>query len=127
MRTLGKALDGSEFCARRLQRRNKAAVYQLAVHQNGAGPALALATTFLRAGQPELMPQNVQQPLHGIDANGFWLAIYSERELALGEVFRGAGHRFPSAEAASATMSKISSGRRGMESKRVPSASSTAL
>src|ERR1700675_3646921 len=78
LRTFGDAFDRSKIRARCLKSRDEAAIHQLAIHQDGARTTLALSATFLRAGQPELLPQNIQQPLHGIDANRFRLAVYGE-------------------------------------------------
>src|SRR4030088_1920265 len=68
-----------------------------------------------------------------MDANRFRLAVYGKRKLAFaavlftavffGTVLGGVAHRSPPAP----TGSKISSGRSGTESKRVPRASSIAL
>src|ERR1039458_5060006 len=106
-----------------MKSRDEAAIYQLAIHQNRARAALALSATLLGAGQPKFVPQNIQQSFHGIDAHGFHLAIYGKGNLAFAVIFEGVSHRSPWAE----TASKISSGKRGMESKRVPSASSIPL
>src|SRR5271169_1822416 len=127
LRTFGEALNRRKICARGLQRRYETAIDQLAVHQDGARTTFALAATFLRAGQPELLSQDIQQPLHGKNANGFRLAVYGKGKLAFGAIlaatlaatFGGVAHRSPLAE----TASKISSGMSGTESKRVPRAS----
>src|ERR1700674_5008915 len=128
LRTFGDAFDRSKSRARCLKSRDEAAIHQLAIHQDGARTTFTFSATFLRAGYPELLPQDIQQPLHGKDANRFRLAIHGKRKLALAAVvfaavFGGVSHRSPPAP----TASKISSGKSGMESKRVPSASSIAL
>ncbi len=57
--------DGLNLGAFGLQHGHKATVHQLAIHAHRAGAALALATTFLGAGQMQIFAQHVEQPLHG--------------------------------------------------------------
>src|SRR6266404_2686613 len=133
LRTFGDAFDRSQIRARCLKSRDEAAIHQLAVHQDGARTTLTFSATFLRAGQPKFLAQDIQQSLHGINPNGFRLVIYRESKLAFAAVvfaavffdavLGGVAHRSPPAP----TASKISSGKSGMESKRVPRASSIAL
>src|SRR6266853_3695169 len=75
LRTFGDAFDRSKIRARCLKSRDEAAIHQLAIHQDGARTALTFSATFLRAGQPKLLSQDIQQPLHGKDANRFQLAV----------------------------------------------------
>src|SRR4029077_4140215 len=128
LRTFGEAFDRSEIGARCLKCRDEAAIHQLAIHQDGTRTTLAFSATFLRASEPKLSSQDIQQALHGKDANRLRLSVYSKRKLAFAAVvfaaiLEGVAHRTPVAH----TASKISSGKSGTESKRVPSASSIAL
>ncbi len=41
------------------------------------------------------MPQDIQQPFHGIDPHRFDLAIDCKAELALAAALGGVGHYFP--------------------------------
>src|SRR6266849_3711118 len=102
LRTFGDAFDRSKSRARCLKNRDKAAIHQLAIHQDRARTTFTFSATFLRASQPELLPQDIQQSLHGKDANRFRLAVYGKRKLALAAalfaaVFGGVAHRSPSA------------------------------
>src|SRR6266481_2152318 len=120
LRTFGDAFDRSKIRARCLKSRDEAAIHQLAIHQDGARTTFAFSATFLRAGQPELSSQDIQEPLHGKDSKRFRLDVYGKRKLAFAAVvfaavLGGVAHRSPPA----LTASKISSGRSGMESKRV--------
>ena len=42
-------------------RQGQAGIDAAAIHQNGAGAALALVAAFLGAGQPQIVPQGVEQ------------------------------------------------------------------
>src|SRR5467141_2367793 len=119
LRTFGDAFDRSKIRARCLKSRDEAAIHQLAVHQDGARTTFTFSATFLRAGQPKLLSQDIQQPLHRIDSNRLRLAVHRKRKLAFAAVvfaavFGGVAHRSPPAQ----TASKISSGKSGTESKR---------
>src|SRR5258708_40021212 len=131
LRTLGKTFDGREICARCLQNRNKTAIHQLAVQQDGARTAFAFSATFLGTRQPKFPSEAIQESLHVINSNRFRLAVYCESKLAFAAILGGVGHLFPSvvlsAMPSAQTASNISSGSSGTASKRVPSASSIAL
>ena len=67
----GDAFDGGDGGAFGLQDGDEAGVDQLAVHQDGAGAALAFAAAFLGAGEVEVLAQDVEQALHrGGDVDG---------------------------------------------------------
>src|SRR6266404_8300989 len=86
LRTFGDAFDRREIRARRLKSRDETAIHQLAVHQDGARTTFTFSATFLRAGQPKLLSQDIQQPLHRIDTNRFRLAVYGKGKLAFATV-----------------------------------------
>ena len=48
--------------ARHLADRNQAAVHRLAVDEHRAGAALAFAAAFLRAGEPKILAEHVDEP-----------------------------------------------------------------
>src|SRR5262249_59961032 len=58
-----QALDGGHPAAVALAGGDQARVDRLAVEQHGARAALALATALLGAGQPQVLAQDVEQPL----------------------------------------------------------------
>src|SRR5437879_3030679 len=77
----GDALDGFDLAPRDLQDRHQATVGDLAVDPHRAGAALALATAFFRAGEPQLLTQYVQQPRHWVGFEAERLAIHRAGDL----------------------------------------------
>src|SRR4026209_2607812 len=59
-----QSLDGDNVRSLDLRDRNQARVRQLAVDEHTARAALALAATFLCAGQPQVLAQRDEQPAH---------------------------------------------------------------
>jgi hypothetical protein len=58
---LGKALDGRDLAPFHERGEGEAGFHALAVHQHGAGPALAEAAAFFRAGETEMLAQRIEQ------------------------------------------------------------------
>src|ERR1700675_4679986 len=71
-----KAFDRDDFCTVCLKHRNEAAIDQHSVQQNGAGAALALATSLFRSCQTKLMPKDIQEARHRVDTHGFQLSVH---------------------------------------------------
>jgi hypothetical protein len=59
------AFDGGDLGAFGLEDWDEAGVDEFAVHQDGAGAALAFAAAFFRAGEVEVLAEDVEQALHG--------------------------------------------------------------
>ena len=71
----GQALDRVDFLPLGLNRKDHAALDRGPVEQHSACTALAGLTTVFRAGQAELIPQEVDQKLAGLDVGGCRLAV----------------------------------------------------
>ena len=57
----GDALNSDDVPALSGDRQQQATVRPTAVHQNGAGPALAVITALFRPGQAKMVAQRVEQ------------------------------------------------------------------
>ena len=71
----GKAFDGNDVCARCLKHRDEATVHQHSVHQDAARATFAFAAAFFGAGQFQVVPQDIQEALHGMRLNGDGLSV----------------------------------------------------
>ena len=67
----GDAFDGGDVCAFGLQGGDEAGVDEFAVHEDGAGAALAFAAAFFCAGEVEVFAEDVEEALHGRGFDGF--------------------------------------------------------
>ena len=66
----GEAFDGGDVCAFGLQDGDEAGVDQFAVHEDGAGAALAFAAAFFGSGEVEVFAEDVEETLHGWGFDG---------------------------------------------------------
>ena len=66
----GEAFDGGDLRAFSLEDRDEAGVDEFAVHEDGAGAALAFAAAFLGAGEVEVLAEDVEEALHGRGGDG---------------------------------------------------------
>ena len=74
----GEAFDGGDLRAFGLQDGDEAGVYEISVHQDGAGPALAFATAFFRSGKVQIFAEDVEETLHRWDGEGRWRVVDGE-------------------------------------------------
>jgi hypothetical protein len=58
-----------------LNGQHDAAIHRHAVHQHGAGAAVAVVAAFLRSGQPQLVAENFQETLPGFAKKLGFLAV----------------------------------------------------
>jgi hypothetical protein len=89
---VGEAFDGGDFGAFGLEYRDEAGVDEFAVHQDGAGAALAFAAAFLGSGEVKVFAEDVEEVLHGwgfddggvvvdseLDGGHVWISVELER------------------------------------------------
>ena len=74
----GETFNGGDRRAVSLQDRHQAGVDELAIHQHGAGAALAFAAPFLGSGEAEVFAQHVEQALHGRRVDGLGSVVDCE-------------------------------------------------
>ncbi|GLQ36571.1 hypothetical protein GCM10007908_01910 [Rhizobium albus] len=65
--TRGNAFDGDDVGALGLCRKDRAGLYRLAVHVDGAGPALGRVATDMRAGQAEILTKEMNEKGASLD------------------------------------------------------------
>src|ERR1019366_516741 len=82
----GYAFDGGDGCAFALQDGDEAGVDQLAVHEDGAGAAFAAA--FFRAGEAEVLAEDVEEALQGWGFYRRGLAVDCELDFSHVEALR---------------------------------------
>src|SRR2546427_7406072 len=75
-----QALNGCDFFPVVHQGQAKAGVHAPAIHMHRAGPALAMITTFLRAGEGNGLTDAIQQRRARIDAKMVVLAVNAQRD-----------------------------------------------
>src|SRR5688572_3405887 len=75
-----QALDGFHPAAIRLDREHQAAAHNFAVDAQRARAADAVLAADVRAGQPELIAQEIDQVLARLDAARHLGAVYGERD-----------------------------------------------
>ncbi len=83
LRIGSQAFDGDDGGVSRLQRGDKTAVHEKAIHEDGARAALAFAATFFCARQSELMAQQVEQALHRVGMQSVQFGIDGESDFGL--------------------------------------------
>jgi hypothetical protein len=64
--SIGDPFNRNDLGAIGLSYGNQAAVDEFTIDEDTAGAALSFTAAFLRPGQSEALPQNIQQPFHGI-------------------------------------------------------------
>src|SRR5688572_31278412 len=79
-----QAFDRLDAAALAFEHQHDAGELRLAVHQHGAGAALAELAAVLGAGQPEVFPQHLEQGLVRRDRSREGLAVHRQRELLAG-------------------------------------------
>src|ERR1700733_8725348 len=128
-----QAFDGGDFSAFGLQDGDKAGVDQVAVDQDGAGPALAFAAALFGSGEVQVFAEHIEQPLHRWCFDSFFAAVDGELDgghapasLKMGPAMAGSRDSLP-AEGTRVMPSKMSSGRRGISVNAMPVACSMAL
>src|SRR5215469_16049653 len=67
---LGQALDGGDLVTIMHHRERQAAIDALSVDDDRAGAALSLVAALLRAGQPEILAQRIEQRRTRIEIEG---------------------------------------------------------
>jgi hypothetical protein len=75
-----EALDGFYGCVLSLKHWHKATVHKLAVHADGTGTALSLATAFLGARKAQVFAKHVEQPFHRRRIHGAGFAVHCETD-----------------------------------------------
>ncbi len=80
------AFDGLHLGAVALHGKDEAAAHDLVVDHHGAGAAHALLAADMAAGQPQILAQEIDQRLAGLDALAHVLAIdaHADVEVAFG-------------------------------------------
>ena len=66
----GEAFDGGDLGAFGLQDGDEAGVDEVAVHQDGAGSALAFAAALFGSGEVQVFAEDVEEALHGWGFDG---------------------------------------------------------
>src|SRR6185295_1640275 len=79
---LAQALDGRHLGAFDVRERHQAGAHGFAIHQDGAGAALALAASLLGPREPALLPQHVEQPRHRRDVHVDLAGVQAEAHAA---------------------------------------------
>src|ERR1700739_2937049 len=77
-----ETFDGSDLRAFGLQNGNQAGVDQIAVHQDGAGSALAFAAAFLGAGEVQIFAEDIEKSLHRRSLDGLFAVVDGELDSA---------------------------------------------
>ncbi len=117
---LGQAFDRPELRAIGLADRHEAAVDHLAVEDDRAGAALALAAAFLGAGEAEVLAQHVEEAAHAGHGDLARLAVDGEAEGradAASARLREGGHAW------AASAARMRSGVAGSSVTQTPTAS----
>src|SRR5580658_1834443 len=83
-----EALDGGDLGALRGDGEGKAGVDAAAIHEDGAGAALAVIATFLAAGEVEVLAEDVEEGGARVDGEGALLPVDGEGD---GDCDGGAG------------------------------------
>src|ERR1700722_11956667 len=129
----GQAFDGGDPRAFGLQDGDEAGVDEVAVHQDGAGAALAFAAALLCSSEMEVFAEDVEEALHRWSVNGFCVAVngasdggHAVTSLKMGPAMVGSRDSAP-ALGRLVMRSKISSGSRGISVKAMLVACSMAL
>jgi hypothetical protein len=65
LRGSGKPFNSRHLSPGRLHRQDQTGVHQDAIQQHTASTAIAVATTLFGPGEPEFVPQDLQQALPG--------------------------------------------------------------
>ena len=89
----GEPLDGRDLGAVGLDREDRAGFRAPAVHEDGAGAALTGVAPDVRAGQAQLLAQEVDQEHAGVDVSLARLAVHGHRDLDHVCLLSGKGHR----------------------------------
>ena len=84
-----ETLDRDHLAPAHLSERDQARVDRLAVQQDGARAALALAAAFLGARQAAVLAQDVEQALHRMRADVDRLAVHCESHDAISTSLSG--------------------------------------
>src|SRR3989449_7288684 len=82
--TRGHPLDGFHPMPRARQAEHQTGKHGLAVHEHGAGAALAQLAAVLRAGETQVLAQHFEQGLVGREGDLDGLAVQLERDLHFG-------------------------------------------
>ena len=77
----GNAFDGDDARALRLHREHVAALHRLAVHVDGAGAALGGVAADVRAGQAQMVADEVDEQRARLDFGGDRLAVDGQGKL----------------------------------------------
>src|SRR6266566_4924729 len=80
----GHSLDGFHAMPRARQAEHQTGKHGLAVHEHGAGAALAQLAAMLRAGETQVLAQHFEQGLVGREGDLDGLAVQLERDLHFG-------------------------------------------
>ena len=78
---LRQSLDGADLLALRLHREHQARAHRLVADDDGAGAADAVLAADVRAGQPAILADRVDQRLARLDADVVLAAVDGEREV----------------------------------------------
>ena len=104
-----QALDGDDVAARRFQRQHQAGVDGSAVDQHRAGAAVAVAATFLGAGEADAVAQQLEQRVARVGEHRALLAVDGageERLHARADSIAAAAQQSASARAVSTATSE---------------------
>jgi hypothetical protein len=74
-----KPLDGQHRCAFGLQRQDGAGFDSLAIDMDNATAALGSVAAHMRAGQPQLLPQELHQQSASLDGSLDGFAVHGQR------------------------------------------------
>src|ERR1700722_10626043 len=110
----GEAFDGGDLRVLSLQDGDQAGVDQVAVHQDGAGAALAFAAALFGSGKVKVFAEDVEEALHRWCFDGLGLVVYGELDGGHLEVpeHSGLGRRRRSRVRAIPTLSTMRPSRR---------------
>ena len=78
------SLDGFHAVPRAREAEHQTGKHGLAVHEHGAGAALAQLAAMLRAGETQVLAQHFEQGLVGREGDLDGLAVQLERDLHFG-------------------------------------------
>src|SRR5207248_4097364 len=76
-----QTFDGGDVGAFGLEDGDEARVDEIAVHDDGAGSALAFAAALFGSGKVKVLAEDVEKALHWRGFDGGWLAVDGELDL----------------------------------------------